>query len=239
MTAIAVSLATLVMTLLGGLFALHFKDRLHLILGFSAGAVLGVALFDLIPEALALGAPALPSSTVLALVAAGLLAYMVLDRAIGSLPDEGAAGLRRSGMLAVASLCFHSFSDGFVIGLGFRVSAPVGIAVAAAVLAHDFSDGINSVGLVLGKSGRRRDALGWLGFNAVMPVLGAALALVLQLSQQSLAQILAVCAGFFLYISASDLLPESYHDHPRKLTTAMTALGMLFLFLVTRAAEAL
>ncbi len=50
MTVIAISIATFVMTLLGGLFALYLQDRLHLILGFSAGAVIGVAFFDLVPE---------------------------------------------------------------------------------------------------------------------------------------------------------------------------------------------
>ena len=55
--AIALSAATFVMTLLGGLLALKLQDRLHLILGFSAGAVIGVAFFDLIPEAASLVAP--------------------------------------------------------------------------------------------------------------------------------------------------------------------------------------
>ena len=46
------ALATFSATLLGGLFALRFKDKLHLILGFSAGAVIGLAFFDLLPEAI-------------------------------------------------------------------------------------------------------------------------------------------------------------------------------------------
>ena len=41
--AIAVSIGTFIATLLGGLFALYQQDRLHLILGFSAGALIGVA----------------------------------------------------------------------------------------------------------------------------------------------------------------------------------------------------
>jgi zinc transporter ZupT len=49
--AVAVSIAAFCMTLLGGMFALRLKDRLHLILGYSAGAVIAVAFFDLIPEA--------------------------------------------------------------------------------------------------------------------------------------------------------------------------------------------
>ena len=64
-----VGLATFLSTLLGGLFAIRFKDRLHLILGFSAGAVIGVALFDLIPESLSLGTKSHSSFLVTGLIA--------------------------------------------------------------------------------------------------------------------------------------------------------------------------
>src|SRR5665213_2447498 len=78
----AVSIATFFMTLLGGLLALRLKDRLHLVLGFSAGAVIGVAFFDLIPEALGLSVPPYTTPAVLAVVALGFIAYMILDRTI-------------------------------------------------------------------------------------------------------------------------------------------------------------
>ena len=52
MTVLLIIIATTISTALGGLFAIKLKDKLHLILGFSAGAVLGVALFDLLPEAI-------------------------------------------------------------------------------------------------------------------------------------------------------------------------------------------
>ena len=64
-----ITLATFVSTLLGGLFALRFKDKLHLILGFSAGAVIAVAFFDLMPEALELGSASYEASTLLSITA--------------------------------------------------------------------------------------------------------------------------------------------------------------------------
>ena len=69
-------------TLLGGTFALRFKDRLHLILGFSAGAVIGVAFFDLIPEAIELAGKHLRVSQVTSLVAVGFVLFMILDRMV-------------------------------------------------------------------------------------------------------------------------------------------------------------
>ena len=80
--AIAVSIGTFIATLLGGLFALYQQDRLHLILGFSAGALIGVAFFDLIPEALDLGSAALGTQLVVTTIAVGFVAYMLLDRTI-------------------------------------------------------------------------------------------------------------------------------------------------------------
>jgi zinc transporter ZupT len=225
---VAVSIATFFMTLLGGLVALRLRDRLHLVLGFSAGAVIGVAFFDLIPEAVTLVTPAHSVDIVLAVVASGFLVYMILDRTIAPHGHKGPRTERlwQRGGLGAASLCVHSFLDGFAIGLAFNVSASVGWIVSAAVLAHDFSDGVNTVGVVLGRQGGNRSAFGWLVIDAVAPVVGAASTLVLHFPQEVLGFCLALFAGFFVYISASDLLPESYHDHPTGWTTVMTILGI-------------
>ena len=249
--AIALSAATFVMTLLGGLFALKLQDRLHLILGFSAGAVIGVAFFDLIPEAASLVGPgnaqgnASGNSTgnssgfVFVLVAVGFVAYMILDRTVAPHGHHGARSERlwQRGALGAASLSLHSFLDGFAIGLAFQVSPSVGAIVGAAVLAHDFSDGINTVGVVLNRHGGSRLALGWLLADAAAPVVGAASTLMLRFDARVLGWFLALFAGFFIYISASDLLPESYHDHPTIWTTAMTILGMATVYIAVSLAQ--
>ncbi|MBV9553648.1 MAG: ZIP family metal transporter [Alphaproteobacteria bacterium] len=238
--AIALSAATFVMTLLGGLLALKLQDRLHLILGFSAGAVIGVAFFDLIPEAAELVGKVRPGTgLVYVLVAAGFVVYMILDRTVAPHGHKGERTDRlwRGGALGAASLSLHSFLDGFAIGLAFQVSASVGLIVAAAVLAHDFSDGINTVGVVLNRHGGSRAALAWLLVDAAAPILGAASTLVLRFREEILGYSLAAFAGFFIYISASDLLPESYHDHPTGLTTAMTVLGMAVVYAAVRLAQ--
>jgi zinc transporter ZupT len=237
--AILVSIGAFVMTLLGGLLALRLRDRLHLILGFSAGAVLGVAFFDLMPEAISLAAPAIEPGEVLTIVAVGFLFYMILDRTIAPRhhhDDTPGTGLLRGGRLGAGSLSVHSYLDGFAIGLSFEVSASVGAIVSAAVLVHDFSDGVNTVGIVLGKHGGDRSAFRWLLVDAAAPVLGAASTLLLKFPPYVLGLCLALFSGFFIYISASDLLPESYHDHPTRWTTAMTLLGAMTLYGAVRIA---
>ena len=80
--ALLLGFAALGATLLGGLFALRYQDKLHLILGFSAGAVLGVALFDLLPEAFSLAGKDYAAATVTLFVAVGFFAFMFLNAAV-------------------------------------------------------------------------------------------------------------------------------------------------------------
>ena len=79
MTVIVIACATFVSTLVGGLVALVLRDQLHLILGFSAGAVIGVAFFDLLPESIELGEKYFAHGTVTGVVALGFLVYLILD----------------------------------------------------------------------------------------------------------------------------------------------------------------
>jgi ZIP family zinc transporter len=225
--------AAFVATMLGGAFALLRRDRLHLILGFSAGAVLGVALFDLLPEAFDLAAKSYATATVTLFVALGFFSFMFLNRVLllhpEDQPDDSAP--RRSGALGAASLSLHSFLDGVGIGLAFKVSTAVGAVVAAAVLAHDFSDGINTVTVVLKNRGRGLRALRWLAVDAIAPVVGVASTYLFTLSQVKLGIVLALFCGFFLYIGASDLLPESHHRHPKALTGLMNIAGATVIWL--------
>ena len=235
-----ISVATLVSTFLGGMFALRFKDKLHLILGFSAGAVIGVAFFDLLPEALELGKGSYDISLITSISAFGFVIYMILDRLFffHSHCDQNSEGCKpnRRGLLGAGSLSTHSFLDGVAIGLAFKVSSAVGVIVAVAVLTHDFSDGINTVNMILKNSGTRKQAFKWLLVDAMAPVLGIISTLFFSISESALSVILAVFTGFFLYIGASDLLPESHHNHPTMWTTVSTMLGVAVLYLAIRLA---
>lgn len=235
---ILITIATFLSTLLGGLFALKFKDKLHLILGFSAGAVIGVSFFDLMPEAIELGSHSHSISLLLSLVALGFIAYMILDRSIflhshqteHAHEDEHLEAKQR-GLLGAGSLSIHSLLDGIAIGLAFKVSPSVGVIVAVAVLVHDFSDGINTVSLILKNRGQRKQAFKWLIVDAVAPVIGVISTVFFTLNEGTLGIILAIFAGFFLYIGASDLLPESHHNHPTIWTSFSTILGVIVLYI--------
>jgi zinc transporter ZupT len=236
----SIALGACLATLAGGLLALRLRDHRHLILGFSAGAIIAVAFFDLLPEALKLGAPTFSPSTVISFAALGFFAYTVLDRLIllhthhnNGGPGHGTAG---RGRMAAASLSAHSLMDGFAIGMAFRASPAIGLVVAVAVLAHDCSDGMNTVNLVLKNGGRKRQAFEWLLLDAAAPLAGAAASLFVAAPDHALSLVLGLFSGFFLYIGASDLLPESFHAHPKSLTTLATLAGAATLYAVVRLA---
>jgi ZIP family zinc transporter len=226
------SLCAALATMLGGLLALQLKQHLPLALGFSAGAVIGVAFFDLLPEAFALGQGDLRLTV--AAAAAGFFVYAVIDRFAGH--DHNCHDQPHRGLIGAASFSAHSLLDGLAMGLAFQVNVQTGLVVTAAVLAHDFADGLNTVNVVIRHGASKAAALRWLAVDAAAPVAGAALSLLVTPSPQTLGLGLAAFGGFFLYIGACDLFPASQRARPGLVSLAATMAGAGFLYAATRLA---
>lgn len=231
-----IAIGAFLATFFGGSLALRFKDKLHLILGFSAGALIGVAFFDLLPESIELAGSNLEISSITSLVALGFVLYMITDRFIAPHcgTNDHCKNKNHRGKFMAGSLSIHSFLDGVIIGLAFQVSSAVGIIVTIAVLIHDFSDGINTVSFILKEGGDKNEARRWLFIDAIAPVVGIIVSTFLNFSSSTLGIILAIFCGFFLYIGASDLLPESHHEHPTFWTTLMTLFGLVLLYFAVK-----
>lgn len=223
---------------LGGLFALKFKDKLHLILGFSAGSVIGVVFFDLLPESFSIGEGIHSTGTISLFIAIGFVIYILADRLLSthSHHEGECENKNHNGNLGAGSLSFHSLIDGITTGLAFQISPIVGITLAIAVFTHSFSDGINTVNMILRSGGSIKKARIWLLADALAPVIGIILSTLLVVPEKIFSLILAVFCGFFIYIGASDLLPESHHSHPKIWTTVATILGIALLFVATKLA---
>lgn len=228
---VLISLAALVATVSGGITAILSRDRLHLILGFSAGVLLGVVAFDLLPEVADLADESgHPMRLFMVAFAGGFLVLHVLERAVSMhhAHEQEYAGHSHDpslGVVSAVALCAHSFMDGVAIGIGFQAGTTVGVLVSAAVVAHDFCDGLNTVSVMRIHGARRRPALVMLGIDAIAPVLGALFGSQVQVSTPVLGGYLAFFAGFLLYIATSDILPEAHTLHPSRLTLATTVLG--------------
>jgi len=233
---------TFVSTFAGGMFALRFKDRLHRILGFAAGVLIGVVAFDLLPEIFELVHELDISATgaMIALVAGFLLFHIVEKSILLHHSQEHEYGDHKHPQVGIASavaLIGHSFLDGIGIGLGFQVNTGVGIAVAMAVIAHDFTDGLNTVSLMLLHKNSSKKALAFLVLDALAPIVGALSTLFFSVPDSGLVLYLGFFAGFLLYIGASEILPEAHSKHSSYITIGLTVLGATFMFMVTRFIE--
>jgi zinc transporter, ZIP family len=219
-------------TAAGGYLAFRLSHSLPTLIALTGGVVVAVALFDVLPEAVkAVDDP----RRVTTLVGVGFLAFFLIERTLvlhHRDDPEQARAHHQVGALGAAGLSVHSFIDGLGIGLAFGVDTKTGVLVAVAVLAHDFADGMNTVSFVLSQSSDRARAARWLWVDAAAPFIGAVVGTQLEISDYALGSILAVYTGFFLYMGATDLLPEA-HTHPSHARVALTVAGFAFIYVIT------
>lgn len=239
MYAILISLASFIATLGGGLYALKYREKLHYIASFSAGVLLGVCFFDIVPEIFEIATEqGISTTAALSMIVIGFLAIHILEKLalVHSHHEDEYAEHKHPvvGLVGAGGLAAHSFLDGVGIGLAFHVSTEIGIAVSIAVIAHDFCDGLNTVTLMLVNKHTRKKALQLLAIDALAPILGALSTLFFTISHNVLLLYLGFFAGFLLYIGASDLLPEAHSKHSSFRMVLLTALGALLMFVVTR-----
>jgi ZIP family zinc transporter len=233
------SIATFVSTLCGGLFALRHQDKLHRILGFTAGIIMGVVAFDLLPEIFNIvHQQNLNSSAPMVALIVGFLAFHIAEKSIimhhAHEEEYGKHHHPQVGVLSALALAGHSLLDGIAIGLGFQAGNAIGTAIALAVIAHDFADGINTVGLLLAHKNKRERVIKFLVLDALAPVIGVLLGTSMHISDKSLVLYLGFFTGFLLYIGAADILPEAHSKHSTRATIALTVLGATCMFVISR-----
>ncbi|HEX3895045.1 MAG TPA: ZIP family metal transporter [Rudaea sp.] len=237
---IAAALAAAGATFAGGYFAFWLRHRSHFVYAFSAGAIIAVAFFDLLPEAMSLGLR-LPPRQILAVASGGFFLYMLMDRALAASAKDRESGfaapVQRRGWIGALSFCIHSAMDGLALGWSFHASSELGVAVAFAILAHDFSDGINTVGVLLRHGNSPRQALYWLTTDALAPILGAGLSLLIAPTLLALQLLLALFAGFFLYIGSTQLLAAASEKRFAFPTALVTVVGATLIYGVARLYE--
>ena len=238
---VLLGMAAFLSTLSGGLVAARLsRSRLGALTAFAAGVLIAVPLFDLLPETLKLAEQgAVRPESVLQLTALGFIVLYVLERYFSVhrvCEGDVCRNVRhpKGGLLGAVELSAHSFVDGFAIGLGFHVAIGVGIVVALAVVSHDFADGINTVTVMLNSGNSLKSSVRMLLLDAVAPLLGVATTLFITLPEKALIFLLSFFAGGFLYLGASDLLPEAHEQNPPLVSVVSCLAGFLLIFALTR-----
>ncbi|MFI5825698.1 ZIP family metal transporter [Streptomyces sp. NPDC051578] len=152
-------------------------------------------------------------------------------------PHEHAHRAPEVGLTAAAAMVGHSLADGVALGAAFQVGGGMGVAVALAVVTHDFADGFNTYTLTSLYGNARRRALTMLFADALAPVAGAASTLLFTLPEEPLGAYLGFFAGVLLYLAAAEILPEAHHRHPALSTLLCTVGGVAGIWLVVGLAD--
>lgn len=231
MTVLYMVLATLagsILSLAGGLLLLRAKKRreaaILLTLPFGAGALLAAAFFDLLPEAFEIGDP----QELLLWTLAGFIFFFVLERTASWFHhhhehDKEHQNAQQRRMIVVGDI-MHNAIDGLAIASAFLVSIPTGIVTTLAVSAHEIPKELGTFALLLSR--------GWKDKTVILANLATALATVVTAlfvyylgtdAHLPVGPLLALTAGFFIYIAASDIIPE-IHEQPRRTGTIQAAM---------------
>ena len=214
------------LSLIGGIYLLYGKIGARTIqrvaVPFAAGALLAAAFLDLLPEAIEHE----PASSTLLYALVGLVLFFVLERSLSWFHhhhDEPHAVGRRNSSLIVIGDTVHNFIDGLAIGAAFLVDPAIGLVTTAAIAAHEIPQEIGDFGLLLAKGVSKRKVLLVNIGSAFATVIGAALVYglggKLAISESIL---LAVTAGFFIYIAASDIIPTIHAEPERRWANIQT-----------------
>ena len=198
-----------ILSLLGSLFLLLkqeiTQDFSQKLISFAAGALIATAFLDLLPEASELK----DGSAIFLFALLGFVSFFFAEKYIRLFHYHHGHGEKPSTFLVLAGDGIHNFVDGVAIAVAFLVSIPLGIVTTIAVASHEIPQEIADMGVLLANGLSKTRALFFNFLSATTALFGAIVAFVLASRiEEYLYIFLAVAAGHFIYIAASDLIPE-------------------------------
>jgi ZIP family zinc transporter len=237
--AILLAVVTCFSTLFGGIFAARRRKSIGILGALAAGVLITTSLVDILPQTFRLAVSVnVLLEEVMGLTVVGFLFLYIISRTISRhvFNKEGEYVEVKhplGGVFATSELSVHSFIDGLAIGIGLQANIQVGIIIAFAVICHDFTDGLSTVAVMLNSGNSLKNSLRMLFLDAIAPVLGAVATLFFQLPPYYLVLFLPFFAGGFLYLGASDLLPQAHEKNPPVLTVILCTVGCVLIFILT------
>ncbi len=220
-----------VFSLVGGMLLLRRKKTAETLgkyaTPFAAGALLAAAFFELLPEALEV----MVAGTAMRWVLGGIIAFFLLEHFLHWFHhhhEHQDKSMHVTAPLIIIGDSVHNLLDGIAIGAAFLISVPAGIVAAIAVATHEIPQEIGDFGLLLKQGYNRQKVIIINVLSALMSTVGALL--IFWLGSESalpLGEMLAITAGMFIYIAASDLIPTIHQTFNKKYNYAAVALLLL------------
>lgn len=216
-------------TTLGGIIGsfLNIKNNKYLsfLLEFTAGLMLAIICFELIPEALSLAEVGIAILGILL----GVACMIICDNKIGKkYKTDNSTSLLKTGLIIGLGLAIHNLPEGLAIGSGFNSSEKLGYALAIAIAIHDIPEGV-SIALPLKKGGLSRiKAIIFTMISGLTTGIGALIGgIVGRISEISISIALAFAAGAMLYIVSGELIPESKKMYKGRFAVIGNILGFV------------
>jgi zinc and cadmium transporter len=247
-TIIATSLISLVSLI--GIFTLSLSERglhriLNFLLAYSAGTILGAALFDLMPEAIEL----VDEHIVFPIIAFGFVFFLFLERGLywyhghghshefpidGHEENDIGEVTKSFAYLNVIGDFVHNFIDGMIIAASFINGVTIGVAASIAVAFHELPQEMGDYGILIYAGIERRRALLYNFIAALSIVVGGVFgSFFIVMVEELSGWMIAFSAGAFLFLSASELIPEIHDDNDWKKSLVyifFLLLGMFTIF---------
>lgn len=231
---ILAALAEAIVSFSGALLIILGKERIrrtaHFVVSFAVGALLGVAFLELIPEAIEMGSV----EGVLPIVLVGIILFFILEKfLVWYHCHEGTCEVHTYTYLILWGDVLHNFIDGVIITLAFLADTRLGIVTTVAVIAHEIPQEIGDFAILINGGFERRRALFFNFLVSLSTVVGALLTYAFGAALESYLPVaLALVAGNFIYLAATDLMPELHESAGVSHTVLQIALIVLGVFAV-------
>ena len=231
-----------VLSLFGSFFLLAKKEIrdnfAKNLISFAAGAMITVAFFDLLPEAVEEAG----ENDAFFYVLLGFVIFFFAEKFIRLFHFHHGHGEKPTTYLVLIGDGVHNFIDGIIIAVAFLTSIPLGITTSMAVAAHEIPQEIEDMGILLANGLTKKKALLYNFLSALTALVGALLALTFHdFVEKYLYIFLAVAAGHFIYIAAADLIPElheSSKEDKKSHQIFFFVFGIFSIYVFTRLFEA-
>lgn len=213
----------------------HFESwvrkNIIFLVSFAIGVLLSAAFFNLLPKSAKLS----PDSWFYWTLGAIIFLYLIEQFVIIHSCQEEKCEVHTLGTISIIGLGFHSLIDGIIIAAGFEANYALGLLVFTAVIFHKIAAGTFTYGLLIQDKMAKNKALLYSWLVALATPVGAILTFLFiqDISSEILGWLLAIAAGSFIYLGASDLIPET-HKKYNPLNIFLVLSGIAFVFIIGR-----
>jgi zinc and cadmium transporter len=221
-----------------GIFTLAINENILkkivlVLVSLSAGALMGGAFLHLIPESIE-GAN---GSNIFIVVLIGFIIFFIIEKILHWRHcHDGKCDVHTFHYMNLIGDSIHNFIDGLIIAAGFMVSIPLGFTTTIAIVAHEIPQEIGDFGVLIYGGFEKKKALILNFLVAFTIVIGGFVGYLLSnIIENYVYILLSFAAGGFIYIAATDLIPEIKKEVDiRKsiFTMLIFILGIVFMWII-------